>query len=175
MKKDEVNDAKRIVYKTLLVSKSILCMFSKLKLKQGGKMDQHPNLQITKYHATNTLLAKSTSRWDVSSIAKFKDNKMLSFSNKLLDSSIKNSYDKSVIVFKKALEHDCFNDIISRNEVEKTVTVAFLPITTSKYKLLCGIQEFNKIHVNINLRDYKTFNITRLLFYKTMTVEEYNK
>jgi hypothetical protein len=77
--------------------------------------------------------------------------------------------------FNKALEHDCFNDIIASNEVEKTVTVAFLPITTSKNKLLCGIQEFNKIHVNINLRGYKTFYITRLLFHKTMPVDEYNK
>jgi len=81
----------------------------------------------------------------------------------------------SLITFKQALEHDCFHDIISRSEIDGTVTVAFLPISTSDNIVPCGIQSFNKIHVNINLRGYKTFYITRLLFHKTMPVDEYNK
>ena len=149
-------------------------MFSKINAIPK-KVNQHSNLQITKYHATNTQLAKSTSRWDVPSIGKFNNDAMVSYSKNLLDLSIKNSYDQSVITFKKALQHDCFHDVISRNKADKTVTVAFLPISTSEYKLSCGIQKFNKIHVNINLKGYKTFYITRLLFHKTMTVYDYNK
>jgi len=74
-----------------------------------------------------------------------------------------------------ALKHDCYHDIISRNDIENKITVAFLPISTSKNIVTCGIQKFNKVHVNINLRGYKTFYITRLLFHKIMTVDEYNQ
>jgi hypothetical protein len=146
------------------------------------KVDTHSNLQITKYHATNVQLAKSTSRWDVSSIGKFtninpnaiNDDTMIKFSKEILDLSVKKSFDKSVKTFKQALKHDCYHDIIARNEVENTVTVAFLPISTSNNIVPCGIQNFNKIYVNINLKDYKKFYITRLLFHKTMTVLESN-
>jgi len=94
---------------------------------------------------------------------------------KTFDFIIQNSFIKLKKVFKMALKHYCFYDIISRNEIDKTVTIAFLPISTSNNTVPCGIQSFNKIHVNIKLKDYKTFYITRLLFHKTMTVDEYNQ
>jgi hypothetical protein len=93
-------------------------------------------------------------------------------SNQLL---VHNALNQFLITFKKALEHDCYHDIISRNEINNEITVAFLPISTSRYKVSCGAQKFNKIHVNINLKGYKTFYITRLLFHKTMPVDEYKK
>ena len=86
---------------------------------------------------------------------------------------LQNILNKSLITFKKAVEHDCYHDIIARNEIDKTVTVAFLPISTSDSTVSCGIQKFNKIFVNINLKGYKKFYITRLLFHKTMPVNEY--
>jgi len=178
--------------------KNKLQMFSKFKLKQAGRVDQHPNLQITKYHATNIQLSHSNSKWDSNTLDKVEgvigsqDNFILLNSNKMAkqkqynkyiaikknDSNqllVHNALNQSLITFKKALKHDCFHDIILKNEVDKTVTVAFLPISTSDNIVPCGIQSFNKIHVNINLRGYKTFYITRLLFHKTMPVDEYNK
>jgi hypothetical protein len=103
------------------------------------------------------------------------DNIRVNTSNEILESPVKDIVYISLDTFEKALEHDCYHDIIARNEIENTVTVAFLPITTSSNIILCGIQEFNKIHVNINLKGYKTFYITRLLFHKTMTMDEYKK
>jgi hypothetical protein len=82
---------------------------------------------------------------------------------------------KYVDTFKQALKHDCFSDIISSNNIDKTVTIAFLPISTSNNKVICGTQKFNKIYININLKGYKDFYITRLLFHKTMSVNDYNK
>ena len=57
-----MNEAKRIGKKTLIESKSILQMFTKLRLKQVGRVDQtlHLNLQVNNYHVTNVQLAKST-------------------------------------------------------------------------------------------------------------------
>ena len=175
-------------------------MFSKINAIPK-KVNQHSNLQITKYHATNIQLSKSNSKWDNGTLAivqskaltshgkivKSKDNFILlnsiSKSNlaqvnkyiKSLSLIVIDSYDKSLKAYEMALKHDCYHDIISRNEVDNTVTVAFLPISTSDNNVSCGTQEFNKIHVNINLRGYKTFYITRLLFHKTMPVDEYNK
>jgi hypothetical protein len=100
---------------------------------------------------------------------KVKDN---NYTDKSLIYDVLNQYVKT---FKKALEHDCYHDIVSRNDIENKVTVAFLPISTSGYKVLCGTQNFDKIHVNISLKGYKTFYITRLLFHKTMPVDEYNQ
>ena len=72
--------------------------------------------------------------------------------------------------FKMALKHYCVSDVI--NETDKTVTVIFLPITTSHTTLSCGIQKFEKIHTYSN--EFKDFYITRLLFQKTMTRSNYN-
>jgi hypothetical protein len=59
------------------------------------------------------------------------------------------------------------------NEQEKTVTIIFLPISTSDKKLLCGIHKFNKIFVYSN--EIKNYYTSRILFQKTMTRIEYNK
>ena len=184
-----MNEAKRIGKKTLIESKSILQMFTKLRLKQVGRVDQtlHLNLQVNNYHVTNVQLAKSNSQWDYDTLAKIQlqdkliskkiENQLIRVeeSNKLV---VKDSIDiavKVVKTFEMALKHDCYHDIISRNDIENKITVAFLPISTSKNIVTCGIQKFNKVHVNINLRGYKTFYITRLLFHKIMTVDEYNQ
>ena len=110
-------------------------MFSKLKLKQGVKVDQHQNLQMTQYHATNAKLAKSNSQWDHGTLAKvplsYNDNLKLQDKFNFNKKKIENLVNQYVKMFKKALEHDCFNDIISRNDIENKVTVAFLPISTS--------------------------------------------
>ena len=164
-------------------------MFSKLKLKQAGRVDQQPNLQLTNYHATNLQLSISSPKWDIFSkekvevviksqdtFIKLNPNKVENIENQVhkyikikKDVSInhlllQDVLNQSLITFKKALEHDCYHDIIARNEIENTVTVAFLPITTSNNIVPCGIQKFNTIHVNINLRGYKT-----------MPVDEYNQ
>ena len=169
-------------------------MFSKFKLKQGaGRVDQNLNLQLINYnyHATNQQLSHANSKWDVYSKDIFifvnSTNKMENIEkqvNKYMNIKkeistdnllLQNILNKSLITFKKAVEHDCYHDIIARNEIDKTVTVAFLPISTSDSTVSCGIQKFNKIFVNINLKGYKKFYITRLLFHKTMPVNEYNK
>jgi hypothetical protein len=103
------------------------------------------------------------------------DNIIVHTSKELLESPVKDIVYISVDTFEMALKHDCYHDIIARNAIENTVIIAFLPITTSSNIVLCGIQEFNKIFVNINLKGYKTFYITRLLFHKTMTLNEYNQ
>jgi hypothetical protein len=184
-------------------------MFSKIKVKQVGRVDQ-PNLQVTNYHVTNVQLSHSSPQWDYGTLAKVKnaksvldysdfivlkgklnifnsniknsvlikqkiDNIRVTTSKEIIESPVKDIVYKSLDTFEMALKHDCYHDIISRNEVDKTVTIAFLPISTSDNIVPCGTQKFNKIHVNINLKGYKTFYITRLLFHKTMTVDEYNQ
>lgn len=146
-----------------------------VKLQQARKVNQHSNLQITKYHTTNVQLSISHSKWDFCTANKLAHLSNFILIKKQLDLSSKEILNSYLNTFKQALRHDCFSDIILSNEIEKTVTVAFLPISTSYNKVPCGIQHFNKIHVKINLKGYKTFYITRLLFHKTMTIDEYNK
>ena len=91
--------------------------------------------------------------------------------NKAFDElAAKKSLIQSQKTFKKALEHDCIYDIISKNE--ETVTIAFLPITTSENPIYCGIQKFEKIPMNISLKGYKTIYISRVLYHTIMTKEE---
>lgn len=89
----------------------------------------------------------------------------------LRDAKAWDSYITSHNTFKEALKHDCFYDIINQNN--ETVTIAFLPISTSENKVSCGLQKFNKIHLLTNYN--KKFYITRILFHKTMTKEEFEK
>ena len=150
-------------------------MFSKINAITK-KVNQHSNLQITKYHATNIQLSNSNTKWDSHTSNQIK--------NLIAVTSLHNNKDLTIVkdiflsylnTFDRALHHDCFNDVISRNEADNTVTVAFLPISTSNNIVSCGVQKFDKVYININLKGYKTFYITRLLFHKTMTVDEYHK
>jgi hypothetical protein len=90
-----------------------------------------------------------------------------------LEVLVKNSYILSHITYKKALEHDCFNDIISRDEADKTVIIAFLPFSTSNNEILCVIQKFDKIHLLKN--GLKNFYITRIIFHQTITEDNFIK
>lgn len=138
------------------------------------KVNQYSNLQITKYHATNIQLSNSNPKWDSHTSNQIKNLiAVTSLHNNKDLTSVKEIFLSYLNTFDRALHHDCFNDVILRNEAENKVTVAFLPISTSNNIVFCGAQKFNKIY--INLKGYKTFYITRLLFHKTMTVEEYNK
>jgi hypothetical protein len=67
-------------------------------------------------------------------------------------------------LFKQALRHYCFYDII--DEQKDKVTIIFLPLSTSDKKILCGIKKFDKELMYIN--EVNNFYITRLLFQKTM-------
>ena len=91
----------------------------------------------------------------------------------MLDKELLVAKSSLIKTYEMALQHDCFHDIITENEVEKTVTIAFLPYSTSSNQVLCGIQKFDKININLNFKVYKNFYITRLLFHKTMTKTEY--
>lgn len=64
-----------------------------------------------------------------------------------------------------------FYDVISKND--ENVTIIFIPITTSSNKVLCGIQKFDKINLFTN--GLKDFYLTRLLFQKTMSREDFIK
>jgi hypothetical protein len=92
-----------------------------------------------------------------------------------LVSPVKKVFDISLETYEMALQHDCFYDIISRDEVAKIVTVAFLPFSTSNNIVICGLQKFQKIHINTNIKGFKDIYITRLLFHKTMTEKDYDK
>jgi hypothetical protein len=73
----------------------------------------------------------------------------------------KNSHIISQKAFSKALEHDCFYDVIK--EDDKFITIAFLPFSISP----------DKVHLLTN--GLKNFYITRILFHKTMTKKEFVK
>lgn len=91
--------------------------------------------------------------------------------NANLELTGKNSHIISQKAFSKALEHDCFYDVIK--EDEKFITIAFLPFSTSPEKVLCGLERFDKVHLLTN--GLKSFYITRILFHKTMTKKEFVK
>ena len=144
------------------------------------------------YHASHTTLAKIATKYDLSSYNKVNKDSDLNFIeniknvessikkgeeiNKLIqastvDSLVRHNFLLSKKAFKKALLHYCFYDIINENEAENKVTVAFLPISTSNNIVLCGSQKFDKVFVYSN--GSKDFYITRLLFHKIMTKQQF--
>jgi hypothetical protein len=156
---------------------------------------------ISKFHWSPKNLSRVTAVYDKVKIKQYKDtafNDKINFENqnikkgeeielviknstqieqKEVDSNVnleltgKNSHITSQKAFNKALEHDCFYDIIK--EDDKNVTIAFLPFSTSTEKVLCGLEKFDKVHLLTN--GLKNFYITRILFHKTITKEEFVK
>jgi hypothetical protein len=142
------------------------------------------------FHNSTALLAKSTAEWNHAcintkaaeiTINNNKINLLRSEAGKIQDiekitalALIKQKleYQKT---FKQALAHDCFYDIISSNEEKETVTVAFLPISTSDAEVSCGVQQFEKIHLNHNIKGFKNIYITRILFHITMAKSDFIK
>ena len=149
-------------------------MFQLSKLKINGQVNTHKNLQITnnisinKYHATNRLEAQASRSYDFATLAKFNEEAALKAK---IDKYVKEAF----YLFKNSLTHFCFHDIISSNEEESTVTIIFLPISTSEATVPCGLQNFEKIHLNHYIKGFKNIYITRLLFQMTMTKREYKK
>ena len=161
-----------------------------------GKISRVNNNSISNYHESKAVLALSTSKWDNITPDKLLNNIFnngiilnKNFNNKELKIAELIKYSKEVEnkkllaeyvffelfeTYKMALKHDCFHDVISKNE-NGTLTIAFLPITTSENPIYCGIQKFGKIHINSNIKGYKTIYISRVLYHKTMSVEDYNK
>jgi hypothetical protein len=132
------------------------------------------NISINNYHSTNRMEAKLLTLHDFNTIGKI--TKVLGSSNKndyvILNKKKSEDIIKQVLyTYKTALKHYSFHDIISSNEVEDTVTIAFLPISTSSKKISCGIQKFDKILTYSN--GFINIYTTRLLFHKTMTKTEY--
>ena len=143
------------------------------------------------YHGNSNLNANSTSLWNnsVLEIQEIKYKTAIESKTNVFNETIKkgekieniikiakdqamwDSYLVSHRTFKKALEHDYFYDVISKND--ENVTINFLPISTSSNKVLCGIQKFDKIHLFTNTN--KNFYITRILFNITMSREDFIK
>jgi hypothetical protein len=90
---------------------------------------------------------------------------------KIFDFIIQNSFIKLKKVFKMALKYYCFYDVISRNEIENTVTIVFLSIFTSDNIVPCGNQKFDKVFVYSN--GTIDIYIKRLLFHKIMTKQQF--
>jgi hypothetical protein len=157
--------------------------FEELKVQKDIILKNH-------YHASHTTLAKISTKYDIvvyNNVNKDSDlifmeninsvalsikkgeeiNKLIQVNT--LDSLAKKNLFISKKAFKRALLHYCFYDIINENEA--TVTIAFLPISTSDNIVSCGIQKFDKVFVYSN--GYKEFYITRLLFHKTMTKQQF--
>ena len=157
-----------------------------------------PQVLVTRnsFHSTSNLNANCTALWDKITIEKqeieyktaVEENNNF-FNERIIrskeikkeinyalikDTKVKewDSYLRSHNTFRKALEHDCFYDIISKND-NGTLTIAFLPFSTSQNEVLCGLQRFDKIHLLSNYN--KKFYITRILFHKIMTKAEFEK
>lgn len=81
------------------------------------------------------------------------------------------SFNTSKNTFEWALMHDVFYDVIK--EDGDNIIIAFLPFSTSNRKVLCGLEKFDKVHLLTN--GLKDFNITRILFYITMTKKDFIK
>ena len=144
------------------------------------------------YHESNVLKSHFTANYDYKTLNKIgaldkntnieiiemkhleDEHKKVSEIEKLIqEASPLKAWTSSKYTFKRALLHRNIHDIILENEQEKTVTIIFLPISTSKKKILCGIQQFKKNFVYSN--NIKNFYTSRILFQKTMTRIEYNK
>ena len=173
---------------------------SELKKSKSLEIIQEitPKVLRTSYHGSSNLNANCTALWDKITIGKqeieyktaVEENNNF-FNERIIrskeikkeinyalikDTKVKewDSYLRSHNTFRKALEHDCFYDIISKNENDDgTLTIAFLPFSTSQNEVLCGLQRFDKIHLLSNYN--KNFYITRILFHKIMTKAEFEK
>ena len=173
--------------------------------KGNSRIDLHKNKIFGDYQNTNTiaelhnsgyLKAKSNPKWDMTTSNKIVQNSVIEPVIHNVNSMVKKSKNIEVIIkkaefeailikeleakklcnlsqnaYKKALKHDCFYDVIK--EDDKNVTVAFLPFSTSPDIILCGSEKFNKVHLLTN--GLKSFYITRILYHKTMTKEEFIK
>jgi len=169
----------------------------KVEIKKSRSFEELQVLDIickNQYHTSHITLAKMSIKYDVLTYNKvsnsiFNENinsvilntkkdeeiaKLVQTNKnitKTFDFIIHNSFIKLKKVFKMSLKHYCFYDIIAKNDIENTVTIAFLPISTSDNIISCGTQKFNKVFVYSN--GSIDIYITRLLFHKTMTKQEF--
>jgi hypothetical protein len=172
-------------------------IINKVELKKSKSLGVYEevksNIAKKGYHYTGSPKAKSNAGYDLDTynnisnnyviepvIKEFNDNvtKSKEIENTIqqansiaLVKNVKNSYNISNENFKMAVKHECFYDVISEND--GNVTIIFLPITTSSNRVLCGIQKFDKIHLFKN--GLKHFYLTRLLYQKTMSREDFIK
>jgi hypothetical protein len=142
------------------------------------------------YHTSHVTLAKMSTKYDKFSYNNVsKDSDLIFIENiNSVESSIKKGEEINKLIqvntldalvrhnlllskkaFKKALLHYCYYDIINKNN--NTVTIAFLPISTSDNIVPCGNQKFDKVFVYSN--GTIDIYITRLLFHKTMTKQQF--
>ena len=171
-----------------------------LELKKSKSLELITVQTTSAYHANASLNAKYTPK-DLYSLNKLVENKNVEFKDilKTINLDLEKSQEIKCLIedtkevncnlankslskleytYKRALHHYCFSDIISQNE--DTVTIVFLPISTSNRSISCGIQSFDKIYLYTKLSNEHTknetnFYITRLLFYKKMSLEDYHK
>lgn len=130
---------------------------NKVELKKsksfGVYEEVKSNVAKKGFHYTGSPKAKSNPKWDnitynnisnnviEPSIKTFNYNleKSKEIQNTIQEANsialVKNSYNISHRTLKKALEHECFYDVISKND--ENVTIIFIPITTSSNKVLC--------------------------------------
>ena len=164
---------------------------SKIDLHKSNSLINHQNTNTkAELHNSGYLKAKIITQHDYFTIQKIKFNtnigEAISFTSNEIkkgeetNAFIQNNFNnqKSLNIFNisknayiKALRHYCFYDIILEDEMH--VTIKFLPISTSDKKVLCGLHKFNKVFVYSN--GCKNFYITRILFQKTMSKEDFNK
>ena len=153
------------------------------------------------FHESKILKAKVTAIWDyntmsrniISNKQKVSLNKKLDFSNEIrlngeyiekikkeaeksnavLNEIAKKSYMISKETYYMSLRHDCFYDVIDIKE--GIYTVAYVPFSTSKNIVFCGIQQFDKIAISSSFNKYINFYTIRIIFHKKMTEKEFLK
>jgi hypothetical protein len=147
---------------------------------------QPPQDLVTRYsyHSTSKLNAQYMTCYNYSAKGKLlssmnnksSDNIKKDETNQLL-LDVQNDTRKFVVkskfieIFRRAEDHHCIYDVLTQDQ--NTVTIIFLPISTSPKRISCGSQKFYKIQTYSN--GLKTFYTTRLLFQKTMSKDTYNE
>ena len=140
--------------------------FDKLQLKtfKASQEAKHS------FHSTGQLNAKLISRHNksISNIKKVEIDKVIQVANDTTKQISKKSLEEK---FKRAESHYTVHDVLS--EDKDTVTIIFLPITTSHKKISYGLQKFDTLYMHSN--GLKNFYTTRILYQKTMTKDFYNE